>query len=60
MESNSAFYGESMRPSVADVLATLCKLTGSDFCARELMEASDSVERECSQAFFMAMPEWIQ
>jgi hypothetical protein len=60
---DSVFFGEEktdLRPNMADVLATLSRLTGSTACAEELIEASDSVERGCPEASLMPMPEWIQ
>ena len=55
-----AFYGEECRPSLYEVIAILSALTGSDACARELIMASDYVERVCGPgAALTEMPHWI-
>jgi hypothetical protein len=55
------FYGDTERPCVASVMASLCALTGSEACAKELIEAADYVQRVCGpEAMVMPMPEWIQ
>lgn len=54
------FYGEERVPLIA-VLMNLYKLTGSEACASELVEAADYVERVCGPtAALTAMPEWVQ
>lgn len=58
-EQNSAFYGESSRPSLYEVIANLRALTGSEACARELIDAADEVERVCVGASLTPMPEWV-
>ena len=51
------FYGETGRPTVCEVLETLRTLTGSESCAKELVEAADYVESVCGeQAVLMAQP----
>jgi hypothetical protein len=55
------FYGDNGRPAVCEILETLLTLTGSEACARELVEAADYTERTCGpDAMLMPMPEWIQ
>jgi hypothetical protein len=55
---NRAFYGESGRPSLYEVIANLRAIVGGD-CARELMDAADEVERTCAGAALTPMPEWV-
>lgn len=58
---NRAFYGEDERLPFHAVLAKLCALTGSEACAKELIEACDYVEGVCGpEAMVMPMPDWIQ
>jgi len=42
------------------LLMNLYKLTGSEECTRELVEAADEVERTCAGAALTAMPGWMQ
>ena len=53
------FYGEERVPMIA-VLMNLYQLTGSEECAKELVEAADEVERTCAGAALTAMPGWVQ
>ena len=54
-----AFYGECGRPSLYEVIANLRALTGSESCAKELIDAADEVERTCAGAALTPMPEWV-
>lgn len=54
------FYGDESRLPLIAVLMNLYKLTGSEKCAEELVEAADEVERTCPGAALTAMPGWVQ
>jgi hypothetical protein len=54
------FYGDEARLPLITVLMNLYKLTGSEECAKELVEAADEVERACAGAALTAMPGWVQ
>jgi len=54
------FYGDEERPPLITVLLNLYNLTGSEACAKELVEAADEVERICAGAAMTAMPGWVQ
>ncbi len=57
---NRAFYGDDGLPPLYAVMANLYRLTGSDACASELVEAADYVERVCGpMAALTHMPAWI-
>jgi hypothetical protein len=46
-------------PTVTECLATIAAVTGSDLCARALVEAADEVERTCKNAAVpSALPCW--
>jgi hypothetical protein len=53
------FYGDDGRPSILAVIAMLRTLTGSEACAKELIDAADEVERTCAGAALTPMPEWV-
>jgi hypothetical protein len=55
-EQQRAFYGDDDRPTVAEVIATLSALTGSEMCARELETASNETEAACPKAALTPMP----
>jgi len=55
-----SFYGDDERPSLNAVMVNLCALTGSEACAKELIEACDYVEAVCGSTMLMPMPDWIQ
>lgn len=60
--SDRNFYGDS-EPTRSSVMTSLMDVTGSEECAKELIDAADYVEQLCGpQAVAMAnpMPEWIQ
>jgi hypothetical protein len=55
-----AFYGDDGRPPLCAVVENLYALTGSEACAKELVEAADYVERVCGPtAALTAMPPWV-
>jgi len=54
------FYGDQVRTPLVTLLMNLYKLTGSEECTKELVEAADEVERTCAGAALTAMPEWVQ
>jgi len=55
------FYGDNdERPPLYKVLANLYALTGSEPCAKELIEAADYVEQICGpNAALTAMSAWV-
>jgi hypothetical protein len=57
----SAFFGDrDERPTVGEVLAGLFLATGSELCARELVEAAAEIEARLSkQTIFQAMPQEV-
>ncbi len=57
-EQRDAFYGVS-RPTVRECMAKLLTATGSESCARELIEAADFVELACVGRAFSHMPEMV-
>jgi len=54
------FYADEGRVPLVTLLMNLYKLTGSEECTRELVEAADEVERTCAGAALTAMPGWMQ
>ena len=59
-EDKHNFYGDNERLPLCVVMANLCALTGSEDCAKELIEACDYVEATCGSTMLMPMPDWVQ